>query len=154
MTHPVKTFDSNCRLFLGNLVVLFSGRRTPSQMSFQIRKLTSFPFEKLYYDLKQEVLKEMEPNDRIELVKVNAKFRSILLEKPWMVFGHHVDLIHFRNGIWLKHCLFMSPEPTSSSKLIPLSASHCSKESTRVIHWKCARTTNDSATNTRRLYLI
>ena len=60
---------------------------------FEMRVLMSFPMEKLCYDLKLEMFEQMEPNDIIELVKVDSGFRSILLRKPWIVFGHHVHII-------------------------------------------------------------
>ncbi|CAJ0945666.1 unnamed protein product, partial [Mesorhabditis belari] len=47
------------------------GRVTRSKMPFEMRKLTSFPMEKLCYDLKLEVFEQMEPNDAIELAKVD-----------------------------------------------------------------------------------
>ncbi|CAJ0958337.1 unnamed protein product, partial [Mesorhabditis belari] len=66
------------------------------ELPFEMPDIRNFPMEKLCYDLKLEILERMDPKDIIELMKSNKKFRAILINRPWMIFGEHVHSIIFR----------------------------------------------------------
>ncbi|CAJ0958349.1 unnamed protein product, partial [Mesorhabditis belari] len=68
-----------------------------AKLPFPMPNLLSFPMDKLCYDLKLEILEQMDPKDIIELMKSNKKFRAILIDRPWTIFGEHVHSIIFRS---------------------------------------------------------
>ncbi|CAJ0958376.1 unnamed protein product, partial [Mesorhabditis belari] len=68
-----------------------------AELPFPMPNLLDFLMGKLCYDLKLEILEQMDPKDIIELMKSNKKFRAILINRPWMIFGEHVHSIIFRS---------------------------------------------------------
>ncbi|CAJ0954154.1 unnamed protein product, partial [Mesorhabditis belari] len=60
--------------------------------------MTTFPIERLCFDLKLEVLEQLDARDVIELVKVNQGFLWMISSRPSTVFGHDVHDIQFGFG--------------------------------------------------------
>src|SRR4051812_29149354 len=78
---------------------------------FEMRNFHHFPMEKTSYDLKLELIEELDPKEAMELMKVNNRFRSIYLKDPWRIFGRHVHSIWFKSGDTVEICKLRQSEP-------------------------------------------
>src|SRR4051812_20224420 len=78
---------------------------------FEMRNFYHFPIEKTSYDLKLELIEELDRKEAMELMKVNNGFRSIYLKDPWRIFGRHVHAIGIESGNKVKVCKLRQSAP-------------------------------------------